>query len=118
MLGKDGLQGTGATRSLDVSNNTDDNNWRGFDDGNGLNDFLLVDLGSWLVDITDDVGHAGLVAQEGGKVDWLAGVILGESLALTTETTGTFLGGKTHRTVTGSGEFPMGHVEPYNNVQT
>jgi hypothetical protein len=32
------------TGSLNVANNTNDNHWGSFDDGNGFDDFLLVEL--------------------------------------------------------------------------
>lgn len=52
----------------------------GIDDGDSLDDFLLVRLGTGSVDIADDGRHAGLVAHSGGKVDGLLGVILGEAI--------------------------------------
>ena len=52
---------------------------RGLDDGSGLNDLLLVHLGTRTVKVTDDGGHTGLVAHGGGQVDRLLGVILGEA---------------------------------------
>jgi hypothetical protein len=33
-----------------------------------------------LVDLTNNVGHTGLVTEEGGKMDWLGGIITRESL--------------------------------------
>lgn len=52
---------------------------RGIDDSNGLDDFLLVRLGTGTVDVADDGRHAGLVAHGGSEVDGLLGVILGEA---------------------------------------
>lgn len=51
MLGEDSLELTGSARSVDVSDNSDDDQWRSFDDGDSLNNLLLVDLGSGLVDL-------------------------------------------------------------------
>jgi len=65
MLGPDGLQGSQASRSLDVTDNTDHEHGGGFDDGDGFDGFLLVELGPRLVDFTRDMCHAGLVAHEG-----------------------------------------------------
>lgn len=44
MLGPDCSKGTETEWSFDVSNNTDNDHWWGFQDGDSLNDFLLVDL--------------------------------------------------------------------------
>ena len=52
---------------------------RSLDDGDGLNDFLLVQLGSRTVEIADDGAHSSLVAHGGRKVDGLLRVILGEA---------------------------------------
>ena len=46
----------------DVANETDDNHWWCVNDSAGLNDLLLVQLRAWTVEVTDDGGHAGLVA--------------------------------------------------------
>jgi hypothetical protein len=51
----------------------------GLDDGDGLDDLLLVQLGTGTVQIADDGGHAGLVAHGRGEVDGLLGVILREA---------------------------------------
>lgn len=52
----------------------------GINDGNRLNNFLLVRLRAGSVEVTDDRGHTGLVAHGGGQVDGLLGVILGEAV--------------------------------------
>lgn len=52
---------------------------RGFDDGDGLHDLLLVHLGAGTLEVADDGGHAGLVAHGGREVDRLLGVIIGEA---------------------------------------
>lgn len=54
---------------------------RGLDDGDGLDNLLLVHLGTGTVKVTDDGGHTGLVAHGGSKVDGLLGIILGEAVA-------------------------------------
>lgn len=51
----------------------------GINDGDGLDNLLLVRLRAGSVEVTDDGGHAGLVAHGGRQVDGLLGVILGES---------------------------------------
>ena len=52
--------------------------WWGIHDCDRLHDFLLVRLRAGSVDVTDDRGHASLVAHGGRQVDGLLGVILGE----------------------------------------
>lgn len=76
MLGPDSGQRSQSTRSLDVTDNTDDNHRWGLDNGNGLDNLSLVHLGSGSVKVSDDVGHTGLVTHTGGEVDGLLGVIL------------------------------------------
>lgn len=44
MLSPDVDEGAHAEWSLDVADGTHNNHWWGFQDGHGLNDFLLVDL--------------------------------------------------------------------------
>uniref|UniRef100_A0A3B5A060 Uncharacterized protein n=1 Tax=Stegastes partitus TaxID=144197 RepID=A0A3B5A060_9TELE len=76
MLGKDGFQGTQTTDGFNVSHNTHHNDrWR-VDDGDRLNLFPPhTEPGS--VHLPQGVGHPGLVSQEGGEVDWVAGVVFG-----------------------------------------
>jgi hypothetical protein len=104
VLSPDGGERAETTGSLDVTNDTDSNELerkalvfkqffsshpqpggktyrRGLDDGNGLDDLLLVHLGTGTVKVTDDGGHTGLVAHGGSQVDGLLGVILGEAVA-------------------------------------
>lgn len=76
MLGPDGGQRSQSSGSLDVTDNTDDNHRWGLDNGNGLDDFSLVHLGSGSVKVSDDVSHTGLVTHTGGEMDGLLGVIL------------------------------------------
>lgn len=53
--------------------------WWCLDDSYGLDNLLSVHLGTWSVEVSDDGGHAGLVAHGCGKVDWFLGVILWEA---------------------------------------
>jgi len=67
--------GLEATRGLVVADHTAHNHWGALEDGDGLDDLLLVSLGASLVHITENVGGAGLVAHEGCEVRSLGGVI-------------------------------------------
>lgn len=53
------------------------------------------------VEVTDDVGHTGLVTEEGGKVDGLSFVILREGLALSAVPGGPLAGQESQGTGTG-----------------
>lgn len=99
VLGPDGGQGSETSRSLDVSNDTDDDHRRGLDDGDSLYDFSLVHLGTRLVEVSDDVGHTSLVSHDGSEVDGLLGVVLGEGLDLTAVSGSTLSGEETQRTM-------------------
>merc|ERR1740117_178964 len=68
VLGPHGGEGTKAAGGLDVANQTNNAHGGSLDDGDSLDNFLLVDLGSGLVRLTEDVGHTGLVAHEGSEV--------------------------------------------------
>jgi len=79
VLGPDGGEGTEATGGLNVSNESNDLHGGALNDGDGMDDILLDGLLSFAsLLVLDDVGHAGLVANEGGKVNGLGGVISGE----------------------------------------
>lgn len=72
VLSPDGGQGAEAARSLDVADDTNDDHWRGLEDGDGLDDLLLVSLGSGTVQLADDVRHACLEAKESGQMHGVA----------------------------------------------
>jgi len=110
MLGPDGGQGTKTRGGLDVTDDTDDNHGGSFDDGDGLGDLLLVVAGAGLVQITGDVGHAGLESHETGQMAWLILIILGESLDLALVVLGTLAGQESQRTVAGSFKLTMRHL--------
>mmetsp|Transcript_11480 Transcript_11480/g.29051 ORF Transcript_11480/g.29051 Transcript_11480/m.29051 type:complete len:266 (+) Transcript_11480:1804-2601(+) len=109
MLGKDGSEGTKSLGGLDVSNNTDDDHGRGFDDGNGVNDLALVHEGTGTVDSTDNVGHTGLISTESGKVGSIRSVVLGEGSDLTRVLLGALLGQETQVTLSGCFELSVRH---------
>lgn len=78
LVGPDGGQGSQSSWGFDVSDDSDNNDGWGFDDGDGFDDFLLVQLGTWLINISDDMTHTSLESSEGSQMDWLLGIILGE----------------------------------------
>jgi len=88
MLGEHGRQGPKPVGGFDVPDDADDDHGRGFDDGNGVDDFALVHEGAGAVDAADDVRHAGLVPAESGQVGLIGGIVLREG----TDATGVVLG--------------------------
>lgn len=100
VLGPNGGKGAETTGSLNVADDTDDDHGGSLDDGDGLDDLTLVHLRAGAVEVTDDVGHTGLVTKHGGQVDRLLGVILGEGLDVTTVLGGTLAGKEGKRTGT------------------
>jgi hypothetical protein len=111
MLGPDGGERSETAGSLDVSHKTNNDHRRSINNGNGLNKFLLVRLGTGTVGVADDSGHTGLVAHGGRQVDGLLGVILGERLYLTPMAGSSLTGQVCQRTVTGSLELSVRHLE-------
>ena len=93
VLGEDGGEGAETARSLNVTDHTDDFHGGALNDGDGVDDILLDGLLTFTtLLVLDDVGHAGLVAHEGGKVNGLGGVVLGEGSDATAVMAGTPLG--------------------------
>ena len=92
---------TKTTGGLNVTNNTNNHHGGALQDGNCLNDFLLVDLGTDLVDLTDDVGHTSLVTQESSQVGLDSSAIAGEGLNLASESSSALSGEKAQGSVSG-----------------
>ena len=79
VLSVDGGESAESSGGLNVTDKTDDLHGGALNDGHRLDDVLLEDLLTLTAFVvTSDVGHASLVAHEGGKVDGLGFVILGE----------------------------------------
>jgi len=109
VLGPDGGKGSETSGGFDITNNTADNNGGSFEDGNSFDDFLLVELGAWLIDISEDVTHTSLVNGESGKVDGLRGIILGERSHSTSVMSSSLSGEEPEGTVSGGFEFSVRH---------
>jgi hypothetical protein len=107
MLREYGGKSSKTMRGFDVTNNTDNNHRRGFDDSDGVNNLTLVHKSTGTVDSTNNVGHTGLVSAEGGQVRSIIGVVLGEGSDLTEMLLGTLLGQETQVTVSGCFEFSV-----------
>ena len=94
-------------RGLDVTDDTDNNHGRSFDDADGVDDFTLVHEGTRTVDSTDNVCHTGLVSTEGGQVRGISSVVLREGSDLTRMLLGTLLGQETQVSLSGSFELSV-----------
>jgi len=78
MVGPDSGELSSSSRSRDVSNSSNNDHGRSLEDGNSFDDFLLVDLGTRLVDLSDDVCASSLESNKSGQMGLLAGIILRE----------------------------------------
>jgi len=109
VLGPDGLEGSETSWSFDVTNNTDSDHWWGIDDGDWLDDFLLVEFVSLSSDFSDDVRHTGFVSDESGQVSWLGFVILGVGLESAEMSSGSLSWEESFGTVSWGLKFSMRH---------
>jgi len=109
MVGPDGADGLETVGGGSVSTDSNDNNRRGLNDGDLLNDLLLVDLGTGLVDLSDDVSASSLVSHEGSQVGWLGLVILGERADFSSEVSGSLSGQESERSVSGGSKLSVRH---------
>ena len=107
MLGEHGLEGAEAFGRLNVADGAHNDHGRRLDDGHRLDGLLLVELGAELVHLAHNMGHARLVADEGGQVDGLGRIVLGKGLALASVTARALLGQKAQRAVSWVLEFTM-----------
>lgn len=71
MFGPNGGHAAKTSRGFDVSNDSNSDHGRSFNDGDGFNDFLLVRFGTRVVDYTDNVSHTSFVAHEGSQMSGL-----------------------------------------------
>lgn len=110
VAGPNGGKGTQSTGSLDVANETNNADWWRLNDGDGLNDLLLVQLGSNTVDLTENVGHASLESREGGEMAWLLGVVLGEGSNATAMVAGPPARNKSEISLTGTAVLSVAHL--------
>jgi len=75
-------QSAETTRSLDVTDETNCDNRRSFENGHCLNDVLLVQLGTRLVHLTHDMSHTSLETHKSGHVAWLRVIVFWEGFDL------------------------------------
>jgi len=116
MLGPDGLEGSHPVWGLNVADDTDHHDRRGFDDGDGFNNFLLVDLGPRTIDHTANVGHTSLVTGEGGEMNRFLRVVLREGLDTTLVVLAPLLGEESQVAVTRGGKLPVRHDRLKNPI--
>ena len=108
MLGPDGLEGTQAPGGLNVPDNANGNEGRAFNNGDGFQDLLLVDLGAGAIGLADDVGHARFKSQETSEMNGFGRVVLGEGLDLAAVASRTLLGVEPHGPMSGCRKFTVG----------
>jgi len=78
MVGPDSGELSSSNGGWHVSNSSNNDHGGSLDDGDGFDDLLLVDLGTGLVDLSDDVSASSLESNKGSQMGLLALIILGE----------------------------------------
>merc|ERR1711976_595211 len=118
MFSPDSGEGAKTTRGFVVTNQTNDNHRRSFDDGDSFDGFLLVELGSWFVDVTEDVSATGLVTHESGQMARISLVVLGKSLDATLRVDASLSWQETKGTTTWVLVFTMRHFTYLNGLKS
>ena len=118
VLGPDGGQGAETAGGFDVTDKADGEHGGSFDDGDGFNDFLLVDLGAGLVGFTHDVGHTGFVAHKSSEVRSDGSIVLGEGFNATLDVGATLTGEEPEGTVTGGFELTVRHLHKNKSLKS
>eukprot|EP00350_Pseudokeronopsis_sp_OXSARD2_P008823 CAMPEP_0170540914 /NCGR_PEP_ID=MMETSP0211-20121228/808_1 /TAXON_ID=311385 /ORGANISM="Pseudokeronopsis sp., Strain OXSARD2" /LENGTH=380 /DNA_ID=CAMNT_0010843471 /DNA_START=121 /DNA_END=1261 /DNA_ORIENTATION=- len=99
-------QSSEASGGFDVSDHSHNHHRGALDDGGGFNDIFLDELLSFsLLEISGDVGHSCLVAQEGSEVDGLGRVVSRVRSDPTSVVLGSALGNKLQGPVSGASYF-------------
>jgi hypothetical protein len=106
-----GLESTETTGGLDVTDHTDDLHRRALNNGASVDDVLLDDLLTFTtLLVLDNVSHTSLVADEGGKVDGLGGIVTGEVSYTTAVVVRSSLRHESQIAMSGSFEFTVRHL--------
>jgi len=116
-LGPNAGQASESTDGLDVTDNTDNSDGRGFENGDSLDNFLLVELGTGSLNFSDDVGHTGLETDEGGQMGLLRSIVFREGSYAASVVAGSALGDKTEVSSSGSFEFSVRHLIPFIKIR-
>jgi hypothetical protein len=100
---------TETTGSLEVTDDTEDNHGWGLDNGDSLNDLLLMGLGTNTVHFADNMCHTSLITHKNNKVGLISLVVPGEAANAATMVLGTLLGEETKMTTAWCAELTMRH---------
>lgn len=109
VVGPNSGQGAETVGGLDVADNPHDNHGGSLQNGDGFHSLLLVELGSGSLDLTDNVSHASLVADEGSQVRRQRGIIPGEGSDVTSVVLRSLLGKVLKRPVSRGFELAVRH---------
>jgi len=90
VLSPDSGQSAETTWGFDVTDNTDNSHWWGFNDGDWLGDLFSVELSSLTFDDTGNVGHTSLEAHECGEMGLDGGAVTWEGSDATSVMFGSF----------------------------
>merc|ERR1719310_1649677 len=91
------------------ADHADNNHWWALNDGHGLDNLLLVQLGARAVHVAHNVGHASFVPHESGEVARLGRIILREGLDLASVAVRALPGAEPQGPVTRAFKLPMRH---------
>jgi len=83
MLGPYRCELSESTRSLHVSNNTNNNKWGRLQDGNSFHNFFLMIFGTNSVNFSNYVCHTSFKCNEPSNVAWLTRIIFRERFDFT-----------------------------------
>lgn len=116
VLSPDGGQSSETSGGFDVSDDTSNDDCGGFEDGDTFDDFLLVELGSWLLDFSENVCHTSLEDGESSQVDWLGFIVFREGTDSSSVVLGSLSWEETQGTVSRTFELSVRHSPDRKSV--